>query len=125
MTRNKSQKKRQRGRLQLLFEKMTVRNFILLVFVVWIIDLLYIATKKTIENDYLDKHGIEVKAIITRVKGVGSKGTIRCTYEFKSYGNVYAGWVDSDTLHVGDSIDVLYRKDNPEINRSEKFLKNR
>ena len=83
---------------------------------------LYVSIGKTIENNDLVKYGIETSAIVTDVRKVGSKGVIRCTYTFEVNNLIYTGNVDDDYYKTGDTIQVLYLKIKPEINRDKKFL---
>ncbi|KAF0131672.1 MAG: hypothetical protein FD155_196 [Bacteroidetes bacterium] len=75
-----------------------------------------------IDNNDLKKNGIETSAIVTDVRKVGSKGVIRCTYTFEVNNLIYTGNVDDDYYEIGDTIQVLYLKRIPEINRDKKFL---
>ena len=40
------------------------------------------------------------------------------SYEFKVDGKIYKGDSNNMTVHVGDTIDIIYNKNNPNINRS-------
>lgn len=96
--------------------------------IVWIIlaalavYFLYVSIGKTVDNNDLEKNGIETSAIITDVRKVGSKGVIRCTYTFEVNNLIYTGSVDDDFYMIGDTILVLYLKVKPEINRDKQFL---
>jgi hypothetical protein len=83
---------------------------------------LYVSIGKTVDNNDLEKNGIETSAIVTDVRKVGSKGVIRCTYTFEVNNLIYTGNVDDDYYKTGDTIQVLYLKLKPEINRDKKFL---
>jgi hypothetical protein len=83
---------------------------------------LYVSIGKTVDNNDLEINGIETIAIVTDVRKVGSKGVIRCTYTFEVNNLIYTGNVDDDYYKTGDTIQVLYLKIKPEINRDKKFL---
>jgi hypothetical protein len=83
---------------------------------------LYVSIGKTFDNNNLVKNGIETNAIISNVRKVGSKGITRCTYTFEVNNFLYTGNVDDDYYETGDTIQVLYLKIKPEINRDKKFL---
>ncbi len=83
---------------------------------------LYGAFSRTIENYRLSNKGVFVKAVITEVKKVGSKGTIRCFYYYTVSGIKYSGFDDTEILNSGDTILVLYLPANPEVNRSKRFI---
>jgi len=40
------------------------------------------------------------------------------SYKFEVNGKTYKGDSNNMTVHVGDSIDIIYNKDNPNINKS-------
>lgn len=84
---------------------------------------LYVSIGKTLENNDVDKYGIETNAIVIDMQKVGSKGVIRCTYTFEVNNVLYFGSVDDDYYKKGDTIQILYLKKNPEINRDKKFIK--
>jgi hypothetical protein len=100
-------------------KKVSILWIVLAGFVVYF---LYVSIEKTIDNNDLIKMGIETSAIITDVRKVGSKGVIRCTYTFEVNNIKYTGNVDDDYYKKGDTIQVLYLKIKPEINRDRKFL---
>lgn len=93
-----------------------------IIFIIVLIHFLYVSIGKTIENNNLTKCGSEAFGVINDVRKVGSKGIIRCTYEFSANNNFYSGFIDDDYLSVGDTITVIYLDENPEINRAKKFL---
>lgn len=84
--------------------------------------LLYMGTAKSIENYRLSKSGLTARAMVIKKKSVGSKGTIRCFYEFKVNEVAYSGFDHTKIFNAGDSIDVLYIFSKPEINRSKRFI---
>jgi len=83
---------------------------------------LYVSIGNTVDNYDLEKNGIETSAIVTDVRKVGSKGVIRCTYTFEVHNLIYTGNVDDDYYETGETIQILYLKIKPEINRDKKFL---
>lgn len=87
-----------------------------------VIHFVIVVIRNEIDNNDLDKNGIETHAIVTDVRKVGSKGVIRCTYTFEVNNLIYTGNVDDDYYKTGDTIQVLYLKVKPEINRDKKFL---
>lgn len=92
---------------------------ILLVVIAWFV---YTGTKKTKTNNNLYQKGEITKAIVIDKRRVGGKGIERCTYSFSYSGVRYEGWVDDDYYKVGDTIQILFLKDKPEINGDKKFL---
>lgn len=70
----------------------------------------------------LKENGKQAKAYLYKVKGVGSKGTIRGFYKFEINNNLYEGFYDNDNLKEHDSIDIIYFPDNPERNQAKKFV---
>lgn len=84
--------------------------------------ILYVIIDKTFDNFYLNRNGIETNAIITDVRKVGSKGKIKCWYFFSVNDSAYSGSVYDDNYNVGDTIIVIYKSNDPKINRDKKFL---
>ena len=97
-------------------------NIFLIVIFVVLINFLVVSIGKTIDNKKLAKQGVETIGVISDVREVGSKGIIRCTYEFKVHNNTYIGSVDDDDLGNGDTIRIIYLEDNPKKNRARKFI---
>jgi len=87
-----------------------------------VIHFVIVVIRNEIDNNDLNRNGIETSAIVTDVRKVGSKGVIRCTYTFEVNNIFYTGNVDDDYYKTGDTIQVLYLKMKPEINRDKKFL---
>jgi hypothetical protein len=92
---------------------------VLLLVIAWFI---IIVVKKGKTNTQVYQKGEITKAIIIDKRRVGGKGIERCTYSFL-YNNIkYEGWVNDDDFKIGDTIQILFLKENPEINRSKKFI---
>jgi hypothetical protein len=92
---------------------------ILLIIVVWFI---FTVIKKGNINKQLYQNGEITSAIITNVKKVGGKGKVQCDYYFLYENTKYDGWVFNDYYKVGDTIQILFLKEKPEINGDKKFL---
>ena len=95
-------------------------NFVLILFICFII---FLVLRNNNNNDELQKKGKHAKAYLYKVKGVGSKGTIRGFYRFKINNNYYVGFFDNDNLKEHDSINIIYLPDNPECNQAKQFVK--
>ena len=67
--------------------------------------------------------GEKVETVINEIKTVGGKGIIRCFYSFTINGKQYNGFVDNDHYKEGDTIVVLYKKNNPAYNRENNYIK--
>jgi hypothetical protein len=93
---------------------------ILFIAIIWFITK---SSKVTIENYQLNKKGINTKGIIMDVRNVGAKGVIRANYYFEVNSDRYQGWVDSRNYRAGDSINILFLKNNPHVNREREFIK--
>lgn len=76
------------------------------------------------ERKELNAKGITTIGLITLKKLVGSKGTIRCFYKFNVNSKEYEGFDDTNEFKAYQTINIIYLPDDPEINRSERFLKN-
>ncbi len=76
------------------------------------------------ERKSLTQNGIVVKGIVVSKKVVGSKGTVRCFFEFKVNGIIYSNYDDTDSFIENQIIDIVYEKDDPDINRTKRFLDN-
>lgn len=97
-------------------------NIIWVILIGIVIYFVIVVVRNEIDNDDLKKNGIETSAIITDVRKVGGKGVIRCTYTFEVNNLIYTGNVNDDYYKTGDTIQVLYLKIQPEINRGKEFL---
>lgn len=78
--------------------------------------------KNSFDNHDLRNYGIEIHAVVTDKHKVGGKGVIRCTYTFEVNKTCYTGSVASDYYMIGDSIEIIYLRKNPKINREKKIL---
>ncbi|QTV04772.1 hypothetical protein [Faecalibacter bovis] len=94
-------------------------NFVLILFICFIIFLLLRNNKN---NNELQENGKQAKAYLYKVKGVGSKGTIRGFYRFEINNNYYEGFYDNENLKEHYSIDIIYLPDNPERNQAKQFV---
>ncbi len=94
-------------------------NFVLTLFICFIV---FLVLRNNYNNDELQENGKQAKAYLYKVKGVGSKGTIRGFYRFEINNNYYEGFYDNDKLKEHDSIDIIYLPDNPERNQAKQFL---
>lgn len=82
----------------------------------------YIGIRPELRISELRNDGKQTKAYLYKVKGVGSKGTIRGFYRFVINNNLYEGFYDNDELIKYDSIDIIYLPDNPKRNQAKKFV---
>lgn len=87
-----------------------------------VIHFIIVVIQNEIDNNGLNRIGIETIAIVKDVRKVGSKGVIRCTYTFRANNLIYTGSVGDDYYKTGDTIQILYLKKNPEVNRDKKFF---
>jgi hypothetical protein len=87
--------------------------------------LIYFMFSKTYDNYLLKKNGLLVKGIVITKKVIGGKGTINIEYYFITpQGENYNGESNNEKYNVGDSIEILYLKSNPNVNASKSFLEN-
>jgi hypothetical protein len=70
----------------------------------------------------LSSKGVGMKVRLYLVKSIGSKGTVRCFYNFKVNNESYEGFYDSDKFNQGDSIEIIYLPSNPEKNQAKQFI---
>lgn len=70
----------------------------------------------------LKNNGIETKGRIYRKSGVGSKGTIRCFYNFEIAGKQYEGFYDNKDLNQWDSLAIIYYVKDPSLNQAKQFV---
>ena len=82
----------------------------------------YIIIRPDYNISNLRNDGKEVKGRIYRKSGVGSKGTIRCFYNFEVEGKSYEGFYDNKKLNQWDSLDIIYYKKDPTLNHAKQFV---
>jgi len=70
----------------------------------------------------LRNEGQETKGRIYRKSSVGSKGTIRCFYNFEVEGRNYEGFYDNPKLKQWDSIEIIYYRKDPNLNQAKQFV---
>ncbi|MGE5679356.1 MAG: hypothetical protein ACM34K_00610 [Bacillota bacterium] len=70
--------------------------------------------KKTYDNILLAKYGITTTGVVTEIK-IGVRSIINNKYKFFYKGNLYYGDAYEDDYKAGDSIKIIFLKDNPEI----------
>ncbi|WP_126249200.1 hypothetical protein [Chitinophaga rhizosphaerae] len=80
------------------------------------------ASKKTIQNLRLAKNGVFELGIVTTKYKVGGKGTFRINYEFKVENQTYTGFANDEDYQEGDSIEVVYLRSDPAVNRAYRFI---
>ena len=94
-------------------------NFVLILFLCLII---FLVLRNNNYTNELQENGKQAKAYLYKVKGVGSKGTIRGFYRFVINNNYYEGFYDNENLKEHDSIEIIYLPDNPERNQAKEFV---
>lgn len=72
--------------------------------------------KGTIESAYLAQNGILTKGIITDIRQSGSKGVEDYYYNFNYDGKIYSNSTLHLNKHIGDTVEVVFIKDNPTKN---------
>jgi hypothetical protein len=82
----------------------------------------YIIIRPDYNISRLRDDGKEVKGWIYRKSGVGSKGTIRCFYNFEVKGKDYEGFYDNNKLSQGDSLEIIYYTKDPSLNQAKQFV---
>ncbi len=70
----------------------------------------------------LRNDGNEVKGLIYKKSEVGSKGTIRCFYNFEVECQIYEGFYDNNNLNQWDSIEIIYYIKDPSLNQAKQFV---
>ncbi|MBK8626931.1 MAG: hypothetical protein IPN86_15600 [Saprospiraceae bacterium] len=92
----------------------------------WIIIFLmfvwYIIIRPEYNIHLLRSEGKETKGRIYRKSSVGSKGTIRCFYNFEVEGEIFEGFYDNSKLYQWDSIEIIYFKKDPNLNQAKQFV---
>ena len=102
--------------------KLTFRSLLVIVLISC---LLIEFGKNAYENFMLKRNGIPTEAVVIKKTHVGAKGTINTYYEFMIEGKHYKGFSEyGESAEIGDTIDILYMKSNPNISKSCTFLRN-
>ena len=94
----------------------------LVVLLIIIACFIFAVTKKSMTNKKVYKKGEITYAIVNDTRKVGGNGVRKCTYLFTYNEIKYEGWVYDDTYKIGDTIKIMFLKDNPKINDDYKFL---
>ncbi len=105
---------------EIMKRKFNLFSVVLFCLVFWFI---YHTGKKSLENRKLANKGVICKGVVLSKKNVGSKGTIRIEYKFEVNKKFYRGTISNENWVVGDSIEIIYLLDDPNINRSLLFIK--
>lgn len=106
-------------------ETRNIKNSLQKIPLIWVlIILVFIALLFRNNNNIskLRKDGQEVKGRIYRKSGVGSKGTIRCFYNFEVAGKLYEGFYDNPKLNEWDSLEIIYYSKDPTLNQAKQFV---
>ena len=99
--------------------------------------ILFFGGRQTVINYKLKNHGKCTKAIVYSRNKVGGKGTVDTKYSFEWKHINYKGsstsddkyretnnvFLTEDDLVTGDTIIIVFLESNPEINRSNSFVK--
>lgn len=81
----------------------------------------YIA-KGSIESAYIAQNGILTKGIITDIRQSGSKGLEDYYYKFTYNGIDHSNLTLHLSKNIGDTVEVIFIKDNPTKNRLKERL---
>jgi hypothetical protein len=84
--------------------------------------LVWSSLKQTLLNNKLKSENNKIRGIVTDKYKVGGKGTIQINYLFKLDGNTYFGSTTNEKYAVGDSLYILFLKEDPQCNKSFSFL---
>ena len=102
------------------FQQIRFGGFLVIIFITYFI---VVSSIKTIENFRLKRTGIYTKAIVYDQRHVGSKGVIKTYYEFMVDGKHYQGSsINNDNAKNGDTLNIVFLKSNPKVNRPKTFL---
>lgn len=85
-----------------------------LVWIIFICILAYLVNRNTVRNTDLFENGFKTKAVVYKV--VYNNGR-KCYYMFYCDGESFTGKVVNNKYNVGDSIYIMYKGSDPEINR--------
>jgi hypothetical protein len=95
---------------------------IIVYFIFVSISLWFIFIRPELNIYRLKTKGVEVNGYIYKKSNVGSKGTVRCFYRFQVGIIEYEGFYDNKNLNEGDSIKVVFYRNNPKINWPKQFI---
>nr|WP_294790883.1 hypothetical protein [uncultured Mucilaginibacter sp.] len=70
----------------------------------------------------MKSEGSKIKGVVIDKYKVGGKGTIQIDYLFKLNENTYSGSTSNEKYNVGDSLYILFLKEDPRINKSYSFI---
>ena len=98
-------------------------HLLVLVLLFFVGNFLWVSSKRTMENYSLASDGELVKGLVTSRIKVGGKGTVRIDYKFHINSKEYVGYTTDEEYQIGDSLFVLYLIKNPQINRSNSFIR--
>jgi len=101
------------------------KNFFQKIPLLWIflaVVFLFLIFRNNSNISKLRKDGKETKGQIYRKSGVGSKGTIRCFYNFEVDEKQYEGFYDNDDLKQWDSLVIIYYIKDPTLNQAKQFV---
>ncbi|GAA4926969.1 hypothetical protein GCM10023313_34330 [Mucilaginibacter defluvii] len=82
----------------------------------------YQSVQQTLLNKRLRSENNKIRAVVTNRYKVGAKGATELNYTFKLNGKFYKGHAYNESANVGDSLDILYLSDNPNLNKSYKCI---
>lgn len=93
-----------------------------LLWILLILAFLFLLFRNNNNISKLRNNGIETMGRIYRKSGVGSKGTIRCFYNFEVEGKQYEGFYDNPKLNQWDSLEIIYYRKDPTLNQAKQFV---
>ena len=93
-----------------------------LVLIVFILFALIYVTKGSIESANIARNGIITKGVITEIRISGGKGVKDYYYKFMYNGIIYKNYTIHLSKNVGDSVNVLFIKNDPTKNKIEERL---
>ncbi len=93
-----------------------------LIFVVVIVVIIHIFSGSK-DNNKLKNEGVSIKGIVIEKRTPGYRGIVNTYYKFYVNGNMYEGHSDvDDNINIGDSIDIIYWKYDPSLNKSKSMM---
>lgn len=102
-----------------------VKNILTNIPVLWVVLILALSLvifRNNLNIQKLRSEGIETKGRIYRKSSVGSKGTTRCFYDFEVNGKSYEGFYDNSKLNQWDILEIIYYKNDPNLNQAKQFV---